>query len=132
MVNIFENVIKKGDFELADTLKKINNFWVKGDLTDEQHAELTRLAQEKANPNNSIDIFAKLNDLETRVQALEAKADSDAGTDAEEYPEYVAGKWYHTDDKASFEGKQYICIAPNGAACVWSPSEYPTYWSVVE
>ena len=48
--------------------------------------------------------------------------------DAEEYPEYEVGKWYYAGDKISFNGSNYVCIAPDGAVCVWSPADYPAYW----
>lgn len=35
---------------------------------------------------------------------------------------------YHAGDKITFEGAHYICIVPEGVACVWSPAEYPAYW----
>jgi hypothetical protein len=49
----------------------------------------------------------------------------------ESYDDYVPGKWYYGGDKASFNGKNYVCTAPEGTVCVWSPSEYPTYWREV-
>ena len=45
---------------------------------------------------------------------------------------YVVGKWYYNGDKCSFEGVNYVCIAPEGATCVWSPKDYPAYWEVAE
>lgn len=74
-------------------------------------------------------MLEKLSDLDRRVKALEnASAESEP---AEEYPEYVAGKWYYKDDKITHSGKRYICIAPDGVVCVWSPEEYPAYWQEV-
>ena len=35
---------------------------------------------------------------------------------------------YKNGDKVMFNGNVYECIAPEGVACVWSPSEYPAYW----
>ena len=53
-----------------------------------------------------------------------------------EYPEYKqptgAHDAYYNGDKVTFEGKKYICIAPEDTACVWSPSDYPAYWKLVE
>lgn len=50
----------------------------------------------------------------------------------EEYLEYVPGKWYYKDDKTTYNGNKYICTAPDGVVCVWSPDEYPAYWQLVE
>lgn len=45
------------------------------------------------------------------------------------YPEYEDGVWYRNGDIVSFEGDNYECIAPDGQVCVWSPKDYPVYWS---
>lgn len=57
--------------------------------------------------------------LEERVTALEKSA---------VYPAYVPGTYYYRGDKVSLEGVNYVCIAPAGVVCVWSPTEYPAYW----
>lgn len=41
---------------------------------------------------------------------------------------YQAGHWYYRGDRVTFENEIYVCVAPDGVACVWSPSEYPVYW----
>lgn len=58
--------------------------------------------------------------LEERVAALEKAIPAPA--------EYSPGKWYYRGDRVTFNGSVYICIAPEGVACVWSPTEYPAYW----
>lgn len=125
MYQIIKNVIERGGYDLSAILTKINTLWASGSLTDEQRTELIGLARSNGDAKYSADVIAKLNDLETRVRALE-----NAGTTepAEEYPEYVEGKWYYNGDKCSFENENYICIAPAGTVCVWSPTEYPAYW----
>ena len=65
------------------------------------------------------------------VQDLERAGATDPEPDVE-YPEYVAGKWYYEDDKITHNGQKYVCIAPDGVVCVWSPDEYPAYWQLVE
>ena len=124
MFEIVKNVIKSGRYELTALLGKIDTLWVRGNLTDEQHDELVRLAQGSADVENSVDIIAKLAELEARIAALETP-----GGETEEYPEYVIGKWYYNGDKITYNGKHYACIAPSGAVCTWNPDEYPAYWS---
>ena len=127
MFEIVKNVIKSGRYELTELLGKIDTLWVQGYLTDEQHDELVRLAQGSADVENSVDIIAKLAELEARVAALE---NSEApGGETEEYPAYVIGKWYYNGDKITYNGKHYVCIAPSGAVCTWNPDEYPVYWT---
>lgn len=126
MKDIFESVINRGSYDLSDLLKKIDSYHIEGKLTDVEKDELYRKARGEAAPN--VDVMAKLMDLETRVRKME----SAEVPGQEEYPEYVAGKWYYAGDKISYGGKNYVCTAPEGAVCTWNPDEYPAYWSVVE
>ena len=52
----------------------------------------------------------------------------------EEWPEFKkpssADDAYYTGAKITFEGKHYICIAPAGYPCTYSPIEFPTYWEL--
>jgi hypothetical protein len=123
MYSIVENVLKQGGYNLADIIRKIESLWVKGSLTDDEKDSLLSIARNGAKIENSLDVLAKFNDLENRVRLLE-----DGKTDGEEITEYVSGKWYYTGDKISFEGESYMCIAPEGIVCVWSPKDYPAYW----
>lgn len=126
MYGIAKNVIESGNFELSDMLKKIDTLWIQGSITEEQKLELTALAQSKANISASLDIQEKLLELDQRISVLEQlQTDTEP---ADEYPEYVIGKWYYNGDKITCDGDKYICIAPEGQVCTWSPFEYPAYW----
>lgn len=145
MYEVIKNVIESLRFELKDMLAKIDTIWLQGDITDDEKEELVDLAREKADPENSYaqiqdqieQIFAQLSGLDARVKTLETEG---GGTDPEpepdEYPEYVqpsgAHDAYHKDDKITFGGEKYICIAPDGVAVVWNPDTYPAYWQKVE
>lgn len=133
MYNIIKSVIITKNYELSDMLKKIDTQWIQSAITNEERTELISLAQEHANVHNSVDIMRKLEDMDQRIKALEqANTGSDEELPEEEViPEYEAGKWYYAGDKVTFEGIEYICIAPEGQVCVWSPVEYPAYWEVV-
>lgn len=52
----------------------------------------------------------------------------------EEWPEFKkpssADDAYYAGAKITFEGKHYICIAPAGYPCTYSPIEFPTYWEL--
>lgn len=126
MKEIFQSVISRGGYDLAGLLKNIDKYHIEGKLTDEEREELYTLARGQATPENSADLFAKVQELEARIAALES-----GGGSTEETPdEYTAGKWYYTGDKCLFNSKTYVCIAPKGTVCVWSPAEYPAYWEV--
>ena len=128
MKTIFENVIARGDYDLAELLKKIDVYHIAGRLSDAERDELYEKARTGANPAESVDVLAKIAELERRVKALEERQDS--GTGSTDVPdEYVVGKWYYKDDKVMYDGKKYTCTAPDGVVCVWSPAEYPAYWA---
>lgn len=128
MKSIFENVINRGMFDLKGLLKKIDTFNIEGKLTDEDRDELYAKAREKANVNNSVDVIAKVIELEQRVIKLESASANDTVTGETVVDEYVAGKWYYNGDKVMFEGTEYVCTAPESAVCTWTPKEYPTFW----
>ncbi len=153
MYGVVKNVINSKRYELAEMLKKIDTLWVQGSITEEQRTELILLAQNNAKVENSVDILRKLEELDKRVSALEkvkapedetigdvtegetTEGESTEGEDTTEsetvvYPEFEVGKWYYAGDMVSFDGSNYVCIAPAGAVCVWSPADYPTYWEL--
>ena len=128
MQKIIEKVIESKNFELSDMLKKIDTLWVQGSIDEATRKTLYDKARKNANVQSSIDVFAKLVDLEKRIEALELKNADIIEEDTQTYEEYVVGKWYYNGNKISFDGKNYVCIAPDGATCVWNPVEYPAYW----
>lgn len=136
MYNIIKNVIDAKRYELADMLKKIDTLWVQGSITDDERTELISKAHGNAIAENSVDIMSKLSELDKRITAIE-NIISDGETEGDdkpsgEYKEYEVGKWYYNGDTVLFDGDAYICIAPEGVTCVWSPAEMPSYWTIVE
>ena len=127
MYDVIKDVINSRRYVLADMLHKIDTIWAQGDLDDEQRTELIALAQGNADMTQEVNVLTKIEELEQRVKALET-GNTEPG---EAYPDYVVGKWYYNGDKITFEGGKYKCIAPDGVVCVWSPTEYPTYWELV-
>lgn len=126
MYKAIETVINEGNYVLSDLIGKIDYFYAKGSLTESEHAELVAKARSSAAPSKEIDLFAKLQELEARIKALEeGKTESPETT----VDEFVSGKWYYTGDKCKWNGITYTCSAPEGVACVWSPSDYPAYWT---
>lgn len=142
-------------FVLSEMLEKISKLYVNGMLTGDEYSELADFARQNANSSYEIDKNSKqyiemllkhvhdseetIADIKTRLEKLESAAagGSDGGSvgedqTAEQYADYVAGKWYYAGDKVHFtDGKNYVCTAPDEAVCVWSPSEYPTYWEEI-
>ena len=129
MFDVAKNVIQSGNYKLTEMLDKLTTLWMEGQLDNEQKDELTQMAKQSPDARAELDVLAKLEDLDRRVAALEAG--ESGGGEAEEYPEYVAGKWYYNGGKMTYNGKRYTCIAPAGVVCVWNPDEYATYWEEV-
>lgn len=149
MYEIIRAVIESGRFELIDMLKKIDTRWLEGELTDEQREFLAVLAREKANPEDSYaplrnqveGIYKNMEEMAREIVWLRnemaaLKGEEVTPPEEEEYPLYKcpsgAHDAYHAGDKVTFEGKRYICIAPEGVAVVWGPAEYPAYWQLQE
>lgn len=138
--------ISSGDFKLQAMLDKLTRLYIEDMLTEDEYDVLMQLARDNANPDMEIvenaDIIKqlmqrvteseqKLNDLEARIAKLE-----DPETESKEpvvtYGPYDPNKWYYKNMTCSFEGKNYICIAPEGVVCTWSPAGYPSYWKQVK
>ena len=128
MKKLFENVIARGGYDLGVMLKRIDSSHVEGKLTDAERDELYEKARAGADAQASVDVLKKLEELEARVRALEEGGGS--GSSADEPEAYVPGKWYYAGDRVTFEGKRYVCSAPKGVVCVWSPGMFPAYWEV--
>lgn len=144
MYQIIKDVITSKRYELNDILKKIDTIWLQGDIDDDQKDELVEMARANADPEQSYaplqaqieQAFAQIKALEARVALLEAGETPEPAPEPDEWPEFVqptgAHDAYHNGDKITYNGKKYICIAPEGAACVWTPDGYPPYWQAVE
>ena len=155
MFKIFKNVIENSDFDLRDILKKIEESYIKSDISEEEKTSLESLAREKAKPENSYasfqkqidELYSELNTLKETVNAnaIGMSALKDAieklGQQVEipetptedEYPQFVQPNGvhdaYNEKDKITYNGKKYICKM-NG--CVLSPDEYPAGWKEVK
>lgn len=128
MYNVIVAAINNGDYKLDSMLARIRTFAAKGFLNADEMTELEGLAREHATVRADTDLFEKVMELERRIRALE---ENKVEAPAEEYTAYVPGKWYYRDDKCSHEGKNFVCTAPDGVVCTWSPSEYPAYWDEI-
>ena len=141
MYIIISNVIKSGNYELNDMLRKIDTIWVQGSLTDDQRDELVELARENATPEQTyapiqeqIDqAFAQIKALGDRVAALEAGKTPEPSPEPEEWPAWVqptgAHDCYNTGDKVTYNGQHYVSKIDGN---VWSPDAYPAGWQVQE
>lgn len=125
MYNVIKAAIQNQEYKLGAMLERIRVFGAKGLLNTDDMNELEELARKHATAKDDTDLFEKVMELERRIRALE---EGKHEAPAEEYPAYVAGKWYYKGDKCSHNGANYVCAAPEGVVCTWSPEEYPAYW----
>ena len=140
MYQTIKNVINSTRYELGDMLTKIDTIWIQGSITDEQRTELASSAQSHAKVEYSYapiqrqidELAADIDDLMKRITAIEQGKPHEPPAEPDEWPEYVqptgAHDAYYNGDKVTYNGQRYICTAPLGAACVWTPDQYPAYW----
>ena len=147
MYDIIKNVIESKDYELRDTLYKINKMYIESYITETQKIELDELARNNANAENSYaplqeqidNLYDELSQIKSQLNTLLEETEegteenpSEPPVTTDEYPEYVqptgAHDCYNTGDKISFNGKKYVCKI-NG--CVWDPNTYPEGWEEV-
>lgn len=149
MYEVIKSVIDSGDYELTAMLAKIDTMWVKGKLTEEQHAELMQYARDKADPVNSYkplqerldEALTEIDGLKSTMQALSNRVyklehpgeEPEEPEEPEEWPEYVqptgAHDAYNTGDKVTYQGQHYVCVMDG---CVWDPLTYPQGWMTEE
>ena len=141
MYIIISNVIKSGNYELNDMLRKIDTIWVQGSLTDEERGELVELAQSNADPARSYaPLQEQINQAFDRIKALEgrmAKLEAGEEPEPEEWPEWY--KWdgvglvpWQNGGKCTHNGVRYISRVDNN---VWEPGGegvHENIWEAVE
>ena len=136
MYEIIKSVVMQGSFELTSILHKIDIFWLKGQLTDEQRDELIKLARSYADPSRSYDLMRMIMRLQDSVSGLDDRLQRLEGTtpeaNPEDVPEYEPGMAAKDGDVYQWQGKKYRCTLPVGVfVCVWAPDVMPTYWEAV-
>jgi len=140
MKEIFENVIKRGGYDLTEMIKKIDTYHIEGKLTDEERDELYAMA--RGSQVNQYDLNLEIEKLWVAVRELQKANESESDTETEEgtetepeevYAEFVqptgAHDSYMSGDKVTYNGQKYICIMDY---CTYSPDVYPAGWEVVE
>lgn len=71
MKEFIESIIESGDYKLEELELKIWKMFLIGQLTEEEAIALRTEAAEKAVNAKQVDLFAKVVDLEHRIEALE-------------------------------------------------------------
>lgn len=129
MKKVFESVIKRGGYDLATLLKRIDGYHAEGKLSDAERDELYALA--RTSPEAQYDLRAEIERLWAAVRRLEAngKTDTDTENTVKEFVQPTgAHDAYMTGDTVLYNGKVYISLIDGN---VWSPNVYPQGWSEV-
>lgn len=141
--------ISSGDFKLQAMLDKLTRLYIEDMIKENEYDELMQFARDNANPDKDIEqntdlvkeLMSKVTALEQTVTAMDARVKKLEEPDSEPvepvepvetYEEYDPNKWYYKGMTCSFKNKKYVCIAPEGVVCTWSPKDYPTYWKRVK
>lgn len=154
MFEFFKAQILAGEYDLLKMLERITAVYATGQLTTEEFTKLRTLAQEKADPIDSLapleerfdvilerlaTVTASVDALSARVAALEAGDDTEPGDDPEtpeepstSYPEWVqplgGHDAYKTGDRVMYQGKVYESTIDGN---VWAPDVYPAGWKEI-
>lgn len=138
MKSVFAKVISRGNFDLNGLLKSIDTYHVEGKLTDEERAELVAMARGDAKAHvNPAEEIPKLWEAirQLREEIADKNGEIEGGIDEQDVPEYVqptgAHDGYYYGDLVRYNEVLYMCNAPEGVVCVWSPDVMPGYWQVM-
>ena len=146
----FVDFIDRGNYDLNALVERIKNFEIRGDVDSEQANALLALAREKASEQDKYgDFQTQIDSLATAISAIDLRLtlieqkfdllcqetgiDIDISVPASSgIAEFVqptgAHDAYYAGDKVIFNGRKWVCTAPEGYACTYSPSAYPAYW----
>lgn len=147
----FLDFIGHGNYDLNSLVERIKNFEIRGDISSEQSDELLEMAREKASEQDKYgDFQTQIDSQSTAIAALTSRVyileetlkvaldeigvDIDVSEPAQSssIAEFVqptgAHDSYFTGDYVLFNGHKWVCTAPDGYACAYSPSAYPAFW----
>lgn len=128
MKTIFENVIKKGGYDLTALLNKIDTYHIEGKITDTERDELYALA--RVNPVAQYDYKGEIDRLWVAIRELQKGNTTTEGTTASEWrqPTGAHDAYMKGDIMIYTDGKIYKSLIDNN---VWSPDVYPDGWELV-
>ena len=138
MKSIFDKVIARGNYDLNGILKRIDEYHIEGTLSDDERQHLIAAARGDATPG--MDVKQEIQLLWAAVRELQAElaeqgGEAEGGINEEDVPEFEtptgAHDAYYYGSVVRYNDKLYMCIAPDGVACVWTPDAMPGYWQVM-
>lgn len=145
MYSIIKNIIQNGNFRVNDLTTKIDTLWAESKLTDEERDELVQMMTDHLNPaTEAPELAERVNQLEDRVDALEAAVKELQGGEVEEPdPEQVViPQWkawdgvssdYQYGDVVQHNNLYYVDVL-QGMQNTWEPGSVGVdnrYWKQV-
>ena len=131
----FYELIGGRQYDLEDVLHRVDVMYAAGRLTDDERTALYALARENAKAE--YDYAAEIEAIWAAIRELRASVGESSGSSggSDEWPAYQqptgAHDAYYAGDKITYNGKRYICVMPENAACTYSPDVYPAGWQEV-
>ena len=126
MKSIFENVIKRGGYDLTTMLAKIDAYHIEGKISDAERDELYSLA--RIAPEAQYDCRSEIELLWAAVKALQnGNAADNEETDVVAEWKQPTGAYdaYMKGNKVLYKGKVYTSLIDSN---VWAPDVYPNGW----
>ena len=132
--------IRSDDFDLKTVLARIEFFYAKGEISEQDREDLINFARSRAADAMGMDVKAEikaivkmLTQLDERLKALEEKIEPSPEPHPEpDIPDWVqptgAHDAYNTGDKVRYKGRYYECLMD---ACVWAPDVLPSAWKEI-
>ena len=136
----FYELISSLQYDLEDVLHRIDVMYAAGRLTDDERTALYALARENAKAEYDYaseieSLWTAVRDIRDRLTVLEGESTEEPEEPTDEWPEFKqpagAHDAYYTGDKITYNGKHYVCIMPENAACTYPPDVYPAGWEEV-
>lgn len=127
MKTIFENVIKKGGYDLTALLNKIDTYHIEGKISDTERDELYALA--RVNPVAQYDYKGEIDRLWVAIRELQNGNTTTEETTTSEWrqPTGAHDAYMKGDTMIYTDGKSYKSTIDNN---VWSPDVYPNGWEI--
>lgn len=123
MKSIFENVIKKGEYDLDTIINKIDVLFIEGKITQKERDELLDLARHK--PVAQYDVKEEIQKIWLAIKELQGGSLGEDEIVLEWVQPTGAHNAYNKGDKMIYNGDVYESLI-NGN--VWSPVSYPAAW----
>ena len=136
MYSTFISAIQAGGYNLPDMLRKLDEYYIRGEIDADQRDELQEEARTRARGEQAYDVTAEIEQLWAAIHAIQqtlAETENQVDTQQEdEAKPYVqptgAHDAYQPGNVVAYKGAMYRCIMDN---MVWPPDVFPNGWTAI-